>query len=126
MRRTPSGITPRLKAAVPNIMVSGDDLFATNIERLKMGIEHDSANTLLFKINQIGTVSEAFSTAMFAIDNGYSITASGRSGESLDDFSADLAVAIGAQQMKMGSPVRGERNAKFNRLMRIESELFPS
>ena len=107
-------------------MVSGDDLFATNIERLKMGIEHDSANTLLFKINQIGTVSEAFSTAMFAIDNGYSITASGRSGESLDDFSADLAVAIGAQQMKMGSPVRGERNAKFNRLMRIESELFPS
>ncbi|WP_166434405.1 phosphopyruvate hydratase [Enterocloster lavalensis] len=116
----------RLKAAVPNIMVSGDDLFATNIERLKMGIEHDSANTLLFKINQIGTVSEAFSTAMFAIDNGYSITASGRSGESLDDFSADLAVAIGAQQMKMGSPVRGERNAKFNRLMRIESELFPS
>lgn len=115
----------RLKSAVPGLMVSGDDLFATNIERLKKGIEKDSANTLLFKINQVGTVTEAFSTAMHAVDHGYKITASGRSGESLDDFSADLAVAVGAQQMKMGSPVRGERNAKFNRLMRIESELFP-
>ena len=114
----------RLTKALPGVKISGYDLFATNAKRLSLGIEKKAANTLLFKLNQIGTVTEAFQTAMLAIDNGFSITASCRSGESLEDFYCDLAVAIGAEQMKMGSPVRGERNAKFNRLMRIETELF--
>ena len=114
----------RLTKALPGVKISGDDLFATNAKRLSLGIEKKAANTLLFKLNQIGTVTEAFQTAMLAIDNGFSITASCRSGESLEDFYCDLAVAIGAEQMKMGSPVRGERNAKFNRLLRIETELF--
>lgn len=114
----------RLTETLPEVKICGDDLFATNASRLAKGIEKKAANTLLFKLNQIGTVTEAFHTAMMAVDNKFSITASCRSGESLEDFYCDLAVAIGADQMKMGSPVRGERNAKFNRLLHIETELF--
>ncbi len=114
----------RLTAALPGIMICGDDLFATSAKRLQFGIDKKAANTLLFKLNQIATVTEAYKTAMLAIDNGYNITASCRSGESLEDFYCDLAVAIGARQMKMGSPVRGERNAKFNRMLHIDRDLF--
>jgi len=113
-----------LKKAVPGVQIVGDDLFVTNIERLKLGIEHDSANTLLFKINQIGTVTEAIQAALYAKEHKYDITASLRSGETNDEFQADLAVGIGAKQMKLGTPGRGERNAKYNRLLAIEQELI--
>lgn len=112
-----------LTAALPDRQIVGDDLFATNVERLQMGIERRAANTLLLKVNQIGTVSEALKTAAMAKNNRFEITASLRSGETNDTFQADLAVAVGAKQMKLGSPVRGERNGKYNRLMRIEDDL---
>ena len=89
-----------------------------------MGIEKKAANTLLLKVNQIGTVSETLKTAAMAKNNRFEITASLRSGETNDTFQADLAVAVGAKQMKLGSPVRGERNGKYNRLMRIEDDLM--
>ncbi len=114
----------QLKKAVPQIQIVGDDLFATNIERLKEGINNDSANTLLLKMNQIATVSETIKTCNYAHQNGYDVTASLRSGETIDSFVADLAVGLGTHQIKLGSPVRGERNAKFNRLMRINYELL--
>ena len=113
-----------LTSALSDIQIVGDDLFATNVERLQKGIECGAANTLLLKVNQIGTVTEALKTASMARLNGYEITASLRSGETNDDFQADLAVAASARQMKLGSPVRGERNAKYNRLMHIEADLL--
>jgi enolase len=85
-----------------------------------------AGNTLLLKINQSGTVTETIEAACLAIDNNIKITASLRSGETNDDFQADMAVAVRAKQMKLGSPVRGERNAKYNRLMQIENELKQS
>lgn len=113
-----------LTAALPHIQIVGDDLFATNADRLQLGIERKAANTLLMKVNQIGTVTEALKTASLARENRFEITASLRSGETTDDFQADMAVAVGARQMKLGSPVRGERNVKYNRLMRIEDDLL--
>ena len=89
----------------------------------KEGIEKDSANAILLKINQIGTVSEALETSKIAMEQGYDVIVSLRSGETNDDFIADLAVAIGAKQIKLGSPVRAERNAKYNRLLRIYEEI---
>lgn len=113
----------RLKMRLPHIQIVGDDLFATNTERIRMGIEQDSANGLLFKINQIGTVSEAMDAAVYAKEHQYEITASLRSGDTNDEFQADMAVAVGAVRMKLGTPGRGERNAKYNRLLAIEEEL---
>ncbi len=113
----------KLKRALPDIQIVGDDLFATNDDRLKTGIEKDCANGLLLKINQIGTVSEAIKTNDHARDGGYDIIVSMRSGETADDFIADLAVAVGARQVKLGSPVVLERNIKYNRLLRIERDL---
>lgn len=112
-----------LKQRLPHIQIVGDDLFATNVERIKMGIEKDSANGLLFKINQIGTVTEAMEAAVYAREHKYEITASLRSGDTNDEFQADMAVAVGAVRMKLGTPGRGERNAKYNRLLAIEQEL---
>lgn len=112
-----------LTLSLPHIQIVGDDLFATNVVRLQKGIALGSGNTLLMKVNQAGTVTEAIAAAMLAKQNCFEVTASLRSGETNDDFQADLAVAVGAKQMKLGSPVRGERNAKYNRLMRIESDL---
>ena len=112
-----------LKSQIPEIQIVGDDLFATNVNRLKEGIEKDSANAILLKINQIGTVSEALETSKIAMEQGYDVIVSLRSGETNDDFIADLAVAIGAKQIKLGSPVRAERNAKYNRLLRIYEEI---
>lgn len=112
-----------LKAAVPGIQVVGDDLFATSLARLRRGVEADAANTLLMKMNQAGTVTETMDAGRFARENGYDIIVSLRSGETTDDFAADLAVAAGARQMKAGSPVRAERNAKYNRLLKIEAQL---
>lgn len=113
----------KLKQCLPQIQVVGDDLFATNAERLEKGIALDCANTLLLKINQAGSLSDALDAAQTAKRAGYGITVSLRSGETTDPFIADLAVGLGARQIKLGSPVRGERNAKYNRLLRIEQEL---
>jgi len=113
----------KLTAALPGKKIVGDDLFVTNPERLRMGIEQKAGNTLLLKVNQIGTVSEAYDAGMLALQNGYAVTVSLRSSDTNDSFIADLAVALGAEQIKLGSPVRGERNAKYNRLLKIEAEL---
>jgi enolase len=112
-----------LKKSVPGIQIVGDDLFVTSISRLKKGLELDCANAMLLKINQVGTVTEAIEAGRFAQDNGYDAIVSLRSGETTDDFVADLAVGIGARQFKPGSPVRAERNVKYNRLLKISDEL---
>lgn len=105
------------------IQVVGDDLFVTNPKRLKRGIETYAANALLWKVNQVGTLTEALEAAEIAKRNGYAVMASHRSGDTEDPFLADLAVGIGCGQMKSGAPARGERTAKYNRLLRIEERL---
>ena len=112
-----------LTEAAKGAMIVGDDLFATNQARLRRGIEQRAANALLLKINQVGTVSEAVEASRLAASNRYKIIVSLRSHDTNDSFIADLAVAVGASHIKLGSPVRGERNAKYNRLLRIESDL---
>jgi len=105
------------------IQIVGDDLFVTNPERLSRGIAERAANALLWKVNQIGTLSEAIDAADLAHRNAYTVVVSERSGETEDPIIADLSVALGAGQIKTGAPVRGERTAKYNRLIRIEEEL---
>jgi enolase len=105
------------------IQLVGDDLFVTNVERLQMGIERGVANSILIKLNQIGTVSETLQTIDLARRNGYTSVISHRSGESEDTFIADLAVGTGAGQIKTGSASRTDRIAKYNQLLRIEEEL---
>jgi len=105
------------------IQIVGDDLFVTNPERLRAGIAKEAANALLWKVNQIGTLSEAIDAADLAHRNAYKVVVSERSGETEDPIIADLAVALGAGQIKTGAPVRGERTAKYNRLLRISEEL---
>jgi enolase len=111
-----------LTAAV-DIQIVGDDLFTTNPERLARGLEVGAANSLLWKVNQIGTLSEAMDAAEMAHRSGYTVVVSERSGETEDPIIADLTVALGAGQIKTGAPVRGERTAKYNRLIRIAEEL---
>lgn len=101
----------------------GDDLFATHAERLERGIESGVANAVLVKINQIGTLTETLDVVSLARRNGYQPVISARSGETEDDFIADLAVATGASLIKIGAITRSERLAKYNRLKRIEQEL---
>ncbi len=101
----------------------GDDLFVTNVERLRLGIERHVANAVLIKVNQIGTLSETIETVNLAQEAGYKVSVSHRSGETVDATIADLAVAVNADYAKMGSLSRGERLAKYNRLMEIEEEL---
>jgi len=105
------------------VMIVGDDLFVTNEKRLRKGLEKNAANTILIKPNQVGTLSETISCIKLAQKHDYEIMASHRSGETTDDFIADLAVATGAGHIKAGSLSRGERLAKYNRLMEIEQEL---
>jgi len=102
--------------------VVGDDLFVTNKERLKKGIEEGSANSILIKLNQIGTLSETIETILMARKNVLTSVISHRSGETEDTFIADLAVAFCTGQIKTGAPARGERTAKYNRLLEIEKE----
>lgn len=104
-------------------LIVGDDLFVTNVNRLARGIEMDAANALLLKINQIGTITEAFNAANLALRNGYSVVVSHRSAETEDTMISDIAVAIGADLIKTGAPARSERTAKYNQLLRIEEEL---
>ena len=106
-----------------NIQIVGDDLFATNHKRLKKGIEEKSANAVLVKLNQIGTVTETLDVIELAHKNGLKTIISHRSGDSEDTFIADLAVATKSSQIKSGSLARSERVAKYNRLLRIEEEL---
>ncbi len=113
----------RLAKEQLGIQVVGDDLFVTNRQRLEKGIALGAANALLFKINQVGSLSEALEAADTAYRGGYDIVASVRSGDCEDVSVADIVVAIGASHMKIGAPARGERNNKYNRLMRIEEEL---
>jgi len=113
----------KLAALLPNTSIVGDDLFATNAARLSRGIAARAGNTLLLKVNQAGTVTEALEAGMLAKNNGFGVIVSLRSNDTNDDFIADLAVAAGAGKIKLGGPVRGERNAKYNRLLRIEQQL---
>ena len=103
--------------------IVGDDLFVTNTDRLKKGIDQKSANSILIKLNQIGTLSETISAIKMAHSYGLSAVVSHRSGETSDTTIADLAVACGCGQIKTGSLCRSDRVAKYNRLLRIEEEL---
>lgn len=112
-----------LLAALPTTQIVGDDLTVTNTARVQKAIDAKSCNCLLLKINQIGTITEALNAATLAKHAGWNIMVSHRSGETTDDFIADLAVGIASGQMKSGAPCRGERLAKYNRLLRIEEQL---
>jgi enolase len=101
----------------------GDDLFVTNTEFLQKGISTGTANSILVKVNQIGTISETFAAVNMAIRNGYSAVLSHRSGETEDATIADIAVATNCGQIKTGAPARSDRVAKYNQLLRIEEEL---
>ena len=103
--------------------IVGDDLFVTNPERLKMGIEKNAANSILIKVNQIGTITETLETINIAKNNKYSCVISHRSGETEDTFIADLSVSTNSGQIKTGSMTRSDRVAKYNQLIRIESDL---
>jgi enolase len=114
------GLTKRLGKAVQLV---GDDLFVTNSARLRQGIETRVGNSILIKLNQIGTLTETLQTIALAREAGYTTVISHRSGETEDTTIADLAVAVNAGQIKTGSPCRGERTAKYNQLLRIEELL---
>ncbi len=105
------------------IQLVGDDLFVTNTDKLKLGIERKIANSILIKVNQIGTLTETLKTMRMAFDAGYTCITSHRSGETEDATIADLAVATNCGQIKTGSASRSDRMAKYNQLLRIEEEL---
>lgn len=105
------------------IQLVGDDLFVTNLKRLQRGIESDTANSILIKVNQIGTLTEAVDAIELAHNNGYSAVVSHRSGETEDNTIADIAVATGCGQIKTGSACRSDRVCKYNQLLRIEETL---
>ena len=108
------------------VQIVGDDLFVTNVARLKRGIKEKSANSILIKVNQIGTLTETLNVIELAKKNNFSIVISHRSGDTEDTFIADLAVATQSTQIKTGSLARSERVAKYNRLLRIEEQLGKS
>jgi enolase len=108
------------------VQLVGDDIFVTNVVRLRQGIDQGIANSILIKVNQIGTLTETLETIGTARRAGYSTVISHRSGETEDTFIADLAVATGAGQIKAGAPSRSERVAKYNRLLLIEEEVGPT
>jgi enolase len=113
-------LTKKLGAKV---QIVGDDLFVTNTKRIKKGIELQAANSVLIKLNQIGTVTETLNAIKMAQDEGWTAVVSHRSGETEDSFIADLVVGTSAGQIKTGAPARSDRNAKYNQLIRIEEEL---
>ncbi len=106
-----------------SVQLTGDDLFVTNATILKRGIEQRAANSILIKVNQIGTLSETLDAVALAQTSDFAVTVSHRSGETEDTSIADLAVGVGAEQIKTGSLCRAERTAKYNRLLRIEERL---
>ncbi len=103
------------------LQIVGDDLYVTNVSRLKKGIEEKASNSILIKLNQIGTLTETIDAVLLARQNGMSSVISHRSGETEDTFIADLCVAMGTGQIKTGAPARSERTAKYNRLLKISS-----
>ena len=113
----------KLINSTKNVQIVGDDLYVTNLERLKKGFLNNSSNSILIKLNQIGTVSETLEVIKFAQIIGYTTIISHRSGDSEDTFIADLAVGTNSNQIKTGSLARSERVAKYNQLLRIEEEL---
>ena len=113
----------KVTQAMPDTQIVGDDFFVTNVERLKMCCPKGAANAMLFKVNQIGSLSEALDAAEYAYRNGYGVQVSERSGETEDALISDLVVALNAGQIKTGMPIRGERTSKHNRLLLIEEEL---
>ncbi len=118
-----SAFTEITKEIGDKVQIVGDDLFVTNVKRLNKGIKMGACNALLLKVNQIGTVSESMDAAALSFQNHYGVMVSHRSGETEDNFIADLTVALGAGQLKSGAPCRSDRNAKYNQLLRIEEEL---
>lgn len=106
------------------VQLVGDDLFVTNTKRLKKGIELGAANSILVKVNQIGTLSESFDAIEMAKQAGYTTVISHRSGETEDSIIADIAVAVNSGQIKTGAPCRSDRVAKYNQLLRIEENLY--
>jgi enolase len=109
-----------------NIQLTGDDIFVTNPKVLAQGIKKGVANSILIKLNQIGTLTETLETVAMAKRAGYTCMFSHRSGETEDSFLADVTVATNAGQLKTGAPARSERLAKYNQLLRIEEELGPN
>jgi enolase len=105
------------------VQLVGDDLFVTNVKFLQKGIDTKTANSILVKVNQIGSLSETFETVNLAMRNGYSAVLSHRSGETEDATIADIAVATNCGQIKTGAPARSDRVAKYNQLLRIEEQL---
>jgi enolase len=116
------GWTELTKALGQKVMLVGDDLFTTNVQRLKLGIERGAANAVLIKPNQIGTVSETIGCIALAARSGYASVVSHRSGETEDAVITDFAVGTGAGRIKAGSLSRSERTAKYDQLLRIEEE----
>jgi enolase len=114
------------RALGDRVQLVGDDLFVTNVDRIQRGLELGVANSVLLKVNQIGTLSETFDAADLAHRNGWTTMISHRSGETEDTTIADLVVALGSGQIKSGAPCRSERVAKYNQLLRIEEELGDS
>jgi enolase len=111
-------ITRRIPA-----IIAGDDLFVTNLQRLKRGVALGAANAMILKPNMVGTISEALAAARFARENGYEVIGSGRAGGTIDDPVTDIALAAGARLVKFGAPRTGERLAKHNFMLRLEAEL---
>ncbi len=107
------------------VQVVGDDLLVTQLDRLIKSVELKAANSLLLKVNQVGSLIEAIDAGSYALSNGWHVIVSHRSGETEDSFISDLAVGLGAHMIKTGAPARGERTAKYNQLIRIEEELAP-
>jgi enolase len=105
------------------LQIMGDDLLVTNVERLRQGIERKAGNSILIKLNQIGTLTETLAAIEMAKRAGWTAVVSHRSGETEDTTIADLVVATNAGQIKTGAPCRSDRVAKFNQLLRIEEEL---
>ncbi|MFH1663890.1 MAG: phosphopyruvate hydratase [archaeon] len=105
------------------IQIVGDDLLVTNIKFIEKAVKEKSCNSLLLKVNQIGSVTESIESAQLAFKNNWSVVVSHRSGETEDSFIADLAVGLGCGQSKFGAPARSDRNSKYNQLLRIEEEL---
>jgi len=113
----------KITETLKGIQIVGDDLLCTNSQRIDKAIVLNACNALLLKVNQIGTVYEAITSAKLALKNNWNVMVSHRSGETEDTFIADLAVGLGCGQIKSGAPCRSERVAKYNRLLRIEEEL---
>jgi len=117
------GFAAMTKEVGNKVQIVGDDLLVTNVERIKMALDTGACNSLLLKVNQVGTLTEAISAANIAFKNNWTVVVSHRSGETEDPFIADLVMGIGANQTKFGAPARSDRCAKYNELMRIEDSL---